>query len=224
MKNPNFGGAETGTRIRVLLKGMVINMKFKINRNAKSVLLLGAALLVVIAAAVTAWAVFFDKDTDTVDGRSGVVNIKLHENFGTYTDGVTGTAVQNTNEKTFWVENIGNKRCYVRVRLETAVETEEGDPVAVPQDSIQYTINAPGWIDGGDGYWYYSKILAPGELTSKFYVLDVQLVNVIPSDAGTPVLRMDVHHEAAQATHELYKTIWNITDLPPGVERLPAGE
>lgn len=142
---------------------------------------------------------------------------------------ISGGYGVNTDKKTFWAEAKGNKRCYVRAKLITSFEwynevTAKWEPASIPQEAISYTVNAPLWIEQ-DGYWYYSKILYPGDLTTKFQVLDVKLTSSVPTFYRDKklVYRMDVELESSQITHELYKKVFNITDLPPGVEKLPAG-
>jgi len=68
----------------------------------------------------------------------------------------------------------------------TIKNEEDGTPVYVRargfagDDSDLEYIPEEGWSDGGDGWWYYESILAPGELTTE---LRINISKVIPEDA-----------------------------------------
>lgn len=58
----------------------------------------------------------------------------------------------DANVKSVTVENTGEQECYVRVRVVSTTE--------VP---VSYA--GAGWMDGGDGYWYYQDPVQPGGST-----------------------------------------------------------
>lgn len=185
-------------------------------------LFLPLVVLILVLSLLSGWAfgLFTDwQESDDLTGKAGVVEVELKEDFPTHP--ATGA---DTNKKTFWGLNTGTKRSYVRASIFTQVQYlhEDGTwhTVAFSQDAFQYTVVAPGWINGNDGYWYYSKVLKPGEETTKVQVLDVTTsVPFPPNLIGKQVrLDMQVRLESAQATHDAYKKIFNITKLPDGVE------
>ena len=201
-------------------------------KNRLKIALISVCVIAALAVAtLSSLALFTDRLVGDAPGKAGEVNAVLHETF--YKEDQTGAELDTPNEdgtdtdrKTFWVESTGNKRCYVRAKLITTFDYfDEGDgtwkPAAIPQNCMSYTVNAADWIESGD-YFYYAKILNPGDLTTKVYVLDVRLTQSLPSFYQDKKLRyrMDVIMESAQATHEAYKGIFGIDDLPAGVEKL----
>ena len=201
-----------------------------------------AATLVVAIVAVS-YALVIDKDSGTFGGKISVVDVELHEDF--YTSNQFGDTLDtpdpngvDRDSKIFWGESKGGKKCYVRAKIVTTFEwynedTSQWENASIPQSAIQYMVNAPGWIEGDD-YWYYSKILLPASesprsdsVTTKVYVLDVKLTSEVPEFYADKTLRyiMHVQMESSQATHQAYKYNFGFTgtqDLPVGVERLPA--
>ncbi len=196
--------------------------------NKKIALKLSASIAILIVTFVSvvglAYAVFSSNDSSSLTGAAGTIDGVLHEEFPD-----SDAFGADVTEKIVWIENKGNKRAYVRVAFETAIEWLDESvspatwkPAAIPAEQVQYTVNAPLWIDGKDGYWYYSKVLLPGEDTTKIYIQDVKLTGDIDSFYQDKDLRFvfDVKMELSQATHEAYKQNFQISDLPAGVERL----
>ena len=73
------------------------------------------------------------------------------------------------------ITNTGNTSCYVRIRI-----------IGTDNIGIAYSSNNNGedrWTDGGDGFWYYEKVLEPGESTINLeievYIYDSQVENKI---------------------------------------------
>lgn len=59
------------------------------------------------------------------------------------------------NVKSITIQNIGragDPACYVRARV-------------VSGSQVPVTLSGAGWSQAGDGYWYYSGVLQPGEST-----------------------------------------------------------
>lgn len=103
-----------------------------------------------------------------------------------FTETVPNEEVVN-GKKEIQIENTGDYDCYVRLKALT------GDAY---KDDITYSEpdQAGKWTPGADGYYYYSDIVAAGELTSQ---IDVAFVlreenpvdfNVIIIQECTPVL------------------------------------
>ncbi len=53
-------------------------------------------------------------------------------------------------QKEIRIHNTGDAPCYARIRIFS-------EPVATT------VTPGEGWTDGGDGYWYYSEVLQPGD-------------------------------------------------------------
>lgn len=65
-------------------------------------------------------------------------------------------------DKHITITNTGETECYVRAMV-------------IYGDNAMYNVNISGtnWIEGLDGYWYYTIALAPGETTADELVADV---------------------------------------------------
>lgn len=101
------------------------------------------------------------------------------------------------------VRNTGDTTAFIRAALVVTWKTPDGSTVLAqkPESGTDYTLTLAeetGWIQGGDGYWYYSDAVAPGEntgllieqckpLTQKEgYVLSVEIVaSAVQSSPGT---------------------------------------
>lgn len=95
--------------------------------------------------------------------------------FGTTT---TVTETFDNWTKHVVITNTGENPCFVRV----AVFGPDGYPLS---------ITGEGWTDGGDGYWYYSGVLAAGSSTS---VLDVKIE--VPEESLNSAFSVVVVHES----------------------------
>jgi hypothetical protein len=186
-------------------------------------------LLALCLSAGTVYAFFFAvPPQQTADAQTGIVQVQLNEDFPVTDE--NGAPLDTL--KTFSGENTGNKMTYVRARIFASPEyhfigtdasnnsVDEWRPIALPISDFTITTTSPDWIDGGDGYLYYRKILNPTDLTTATTVtLEVNDTSALP--AGMDVrLNVRVTLEAAQATHDAWKTVFGITDLPVGVETL----
>ena len=219
-----------------------MDKKMKISRSAGIVVIIILMILLIVGAVAVSYALFTDKQTGTVNGQTGTVDVELHEDF--YTSNQHGNTLDTPNQsgietdrKVFWGESKGNKKAYVRAKIIITFEwynedTTKWETASIPESCVQYAVNAPGWIEGDNGFWYYSKILLPSppalladSVTTKFYVQDAKLTSAVPAFYADKTLRFTMHvqMESAQATHEAYKRIFGFTgtqDLPAGVERL----
>lgn len=71
-----------------------------------------------------------------------------------------------TADKLVSVENVGNNPCWVRVKLDKTVTLAgEEEPFAVDNEIILNFASLAdwddNWVDGGDGFYYYTKPLLP---------------------------------------------------------------
>ncbi|MCL2488277.1 MAG: hypothetical protein FWE80_06290 [Oscillospiraceae bacterium] len=199
--------------------------------------IIGTVLSTVIAInalMLGAYALFTDRETGVVGGAAGYIDAVLHEEFWDGGRDLTGGELNTpnpggakTDRNVVWAESTGDKPCYVRVRLNTSFEylDEAAGNIwkiaVIPSDAVQYTVDANRWIEGEDGYWYYSRILRQGDLTDRIYVLDTKLVSEVPEFYRGKTLRytMQTVLETAQQAHEAYKHIFDIAGLPVGVEQ-----
>lgn len=125
-------------------------------------------------------------------------------------------------------DNIGTQPAYVRVKIFPQVDKlDKGKWVVcggIPANYILYDQKDDGWVDGGDGYFYYTRILPAGQTTAPIIIsnLHLDMPNIIAETYKDETLRVDmlVKMESTQASNELYKLNWGIDHLPAGVEEM----
>lgn len=71
------------------------------------------------------------------------------------------------------VENTGASEAWIRVKVEATIVSEAGEdlPLTIGEDEIPvmaYSV-LEGWVDGGDGYWYYETPVAPETMTEVLF-------------------------------------------------------
>lgn len=99
------------------------------------------------------------------------------------------------------VTNIGDNPAFVRVKVEIPTFSPDGSSTTMPLFTIG-TLGA-NWVDGGDGYYYYTASLASGEATSKLFEV-VTLTTELDIHNGDSPLESNVQEinivaEAVQA-------------------------
>lgn len=141
---------------------------------------------VVICAAILAsgtLAFFTAEDTAHNVITSGGIDIAVMEKMkgdnGTELDfpkdGISGVMPGEKVSKIVSVANIGEQSVWIRVRVAFSVISADNTTLpaslnirgtAVPVMSFSV---GNGWIDGGDGYYYYEKSVPAGEKTAVFF-------------------------------------------------------
>lgn len=128
------------------------------------------AALATISTAGIAYAYLTDKNTLKNTFTAGINETKLMEDFNP----VPLDGGENIYKKEVWVKNVGTVPCFVRLFLgfsdlsikeitEFAGEDEQFYPVEDYNDHLP-----EGWIyDETTDYFYYTKVLLPGEETPK---------------------------------------------------------
>lgn len=203
--------------------------------NKKKIIIAAGSSLAVLATIATAtfFAIFQSGQKTETSLTTGVINVDLVESFkGSNGDKDYGTnpdkdGLENATKVITGV-NTGTQPAYVRVKIFPQVEslnelnkwTVDG---AVSTNYVKYNQSNDGWVDGGDGYWYYTKKLPAGETTPAITItnLELDLPDVIANlnDGKTFRVNMLVELEATQASNDLYKLNWGIDKLPSSVEQ-----
>ena len=128
-------------------------MKMETIRKRIKKLVLPAAALALLLSVSTKTAMAYFTTYTSAGGRA---QISL---------GFTRTETEDTVSdwtKHIAIENSGEQECYARVKVLVGERY---------QDSLTYTSEEGGWtLNTADGYWYYSKILAPQEKTEELLV------------------------------------------------------
>ena len=141
--------------------------------NKKSVLITSVALLLLVAVG-TSLAYVFTK-TDPVENKfdpskvsCAVVEVVEKGDSSENTANVVQTGKSKTNVQ---IKNTGDTDAYIRAAVVVNWMNEDGTrawatkPVQGADYSISYNLNDNGWVDGGDGYYYYTQPVARDQLT-----------------------------------------------------------
>ena len=112
---------------------------------------------------------------------------------------------KKTNVK---IKNTGDTTAYIRVAVIVNWMSADGSKVwaAKPTSdkyTIKYILGAYGWLDGGDGYYYYSKPVAPKDSTS-ILIEEAKLNDGVTGPVGTDktqyYLSIEIVASAIQST------------------------
>ena len=141
--------------------------------NKKSILITSVALLLLVAVG-TSLAYVFTK-TDPVENKfdpskvsCAVVEVVEKGDSSENTANVVQTGKSKTNVQ---IKNTGDTDAYIRAAVVVNWMNEDGTrvwaikPVQGADYSISYNLNDNGWVDGGDGYYYYTQPVARDQLT-----------------------------------------------------------
>ena len=200
-------------------------------KGSKISLIIFAILLIIFIALIPAgFALFSHSRNENAETKIGIIDVELKEDWNETTD----EGILNNTKKIWGVSN-GDIPAYVRVRCIPIVqykvtedETEKWITTPVSQDNIAINVldvveedeqpsTVQKWIKKGD-YWYYYKVVEPTEATDKMQI-KWDVVS-IPSEIATYPIRANVKVllEYSQTTNEAWKTNFQITELPSGVE------
>ena len=123
-------------------------------RSFKRTAIIVASFIAVLGVSVFGTYAFLTSRTNEVRNTFVVGSVETeiteeHFNFETAT----------VIDKDPQVKNVGKNDCYIRARINI---TPAGENI---------TVNELGanWVDGGDGYYYYTEKVAPDELTSPIF-------------------------------------------------------
>jgi hypothetical protein len=195
----------------------------------KKKIIISATIIALLIISTVVWALFTARKDDAANIQVGEIEVVLEEDWP---DDVTEFGIER-NQKKVWGRSTGDKKAYVRMRFVPVVEyyyveKDDNDNITlaewrtapIPQENIRVKVkNASDWVLQGN-YYYYKSILNPGETTSK---IDIEWeVYEMPSEiARYEKIRTDVRVilEYAQTTNDAWKELFQIEDLPSGVER-----
>lgn len=123
---------------------------------------------------------------------------------------VTGVVVNTEYKKNVMVKSLGTKKTYVRVRL----VPQWSDPSLPVSNVILNLADNSDWIknDPDDGYYYFIYYLSRDQTTSKL-LESITFKELGPEYEGK-TFTLKVVAEGVQITHNAWKKVWRITDLP----------
>jgi len=125
----------------------------------------------------------------------------------------TSGIVSVTEKNNVQIKNTGDTTAYIRVAMVVNWMSKDGKVWAVKpvqgddkDYTITYILGADGWLDGGDGYYYYSKPVAPDSPNNLTSVLiqEAKLNTGVTAPVGTDgtqyYLSIEIVASAIQST------------------------
>lgn len=97
------------------------------------------------------------------------------------------------------VKNVGANPCFIRVQV-TGLDCLGTDKM-IQYRNAGYELGKlnDGWVDGGDGYFYYTKVLAAGETTATPVFSSIVMPTDLANGDAETVYSVNVVAEAVQA-------------------------
>lgn len=173
----------------------------KLFKNKKSIAMLVSiiALLTIVAGTTIAY-LYTNTDPITNTFTPTKVNTTIEEDPGTV-------------KKNVKVKNTGDIDAYIRATVIVTWKDTSGNVYATaPEEDTDYTVTwtKNGWVEGSDGYYYYTSKVAAGGSTG------VLLTNCKPVDGKAPAgyhLSVEILASAIQAEpSDAVKTAWGSTN------------
>lgn len=170
----------------------------------KRIVVVSTILLISIMIAGSSMAWFTSSPEGAVNEfKIGTVKVKVVEPGFEDLENVQAT----TYDKNVQVQSLGTKRTYVRVRL----VPEWSDP-SLSVSNVQLNLNIGDWTTKqADGYYYFKYYLKENEMTS-LLLNSVTFTDLDGYEGQTFTLK--VVAEGVQITHEAWKDVWNLGNLP----------
>ena len=213
------------------------NATKRISSRTIKLIIIGILIAILAILVPVGYSLFSDTDNKDTNARLGEIEVELIEDWPKPGDEYTPpTDPENPNPvpetyneygiKKYSKQIHGHSRAeldsYVRVRCIPIIEyknpsTEEWITVPVTQDNIIVNITGDTWVNEGN-YWYYTKVLKENENTDNMNIS--WEVAQVPSEIAEYPIRTNVKVllEYSQASNDAWKNIFQINELPEGVE------
>lgn len=183
---------------------------------------LAVAACLLLAAGGTTLAYFTDSETAHNVVTSGGVDIGIVEKTKVGDDlldfpeeGVLGVMPGESVSKIVTVENTGSAPAWVRVKVDRSVLGEDeaelplaaevkvkgagGSDEVAEVEVVSFEVE-DGWVDGGDGWWYWTSPVAPGGSTGVLFDA-VSFAKLTPDAYQGCTASVDVSAQAVQSAH-----------------------
>lgn len=177
----------------------------------KRTTIVGSILVLVVLLIVGGTMAWFTHNEEATNVfAAGTVEIQVNETYNQPIDWKPGAKTQ----KEVSIESLGSKQSYVRVAL-----IPKWDDSSLPINNVELIFAddyADNWIykDG----WHYYKHILDGDKETSLLLKKVELKDETDDDYQGKTLEIKVKAEAVQASHEAYKEVWGIDNLPWGEE------
>ena len=176
-------------------KGKFSNNKWRLPGKRQIAIIASMALLLVgLVGGTVAWLMTSTGDVENTF-EPGFVPPTINETF-------------NGQEKTnVSVTNSGNVPAYIRAAVIINWVDDEGNIIAEPEDhNYEGPIGGTDWVESSDGYYYYTKPVAPGGSTS------VLIKSIKPTSGSKYALQVDIAAQTIQAVpSSVVAEKWKVT-------------
>ena len=149
--------------------------------NMKKRIFLYAIVGICLSVAISGTLAYFtDEEVAHNIITSGGVNIEVIEKTQGSNDvlvdfpieGIKGVMPGKTVSKIVQVKNTGNNDAWIRINVESTITNSDGEtlPLTIGENKkvIEYSV-LDGWVDGGDGYYYFKTAVEPDQLTGELF-------------------------------------------------------
>lgn len=192
-----------------------------LKKNKKNLLLLAAAVCVFIAMGIVAMA--NAKKNDIAENRLKIATLRgdIEETGFKEKEDIQ---IGETKAKKVTVKNTGNLGLFVRVMVFPQIEVPQNDsdgnysPLLLEANmgkEIEAVISSE-WIDGEDGYYYYTGKVEPGDASLPLFS-EVALSSSVSSAYTGAVFDMQIKSETVPSANYQYRKAWwnKDTDTAP---------
>ncbi len=152
----------------------------------KKLIITSVILLLLVAVGTTLAYVFTETESVENTFAPSQVSCAVVENGRGPTSGSLvsiGASKENVQ-----IQNTGDTDAYIRVAVTVNWVSADGTrvwaqkPIQNTDYTITYNLSKDGWFDGGDGFYYYSKVVSP---TSPNNLTDILITNAALMNGAT---------------------------------------
>ena len=180
--------------------------------SKKIILFASVALLLSVSVGTTLAYVFTNSGPIKNIFKPSKVSCAVVENGGNPVSGAV-TLITGNLKKNVQIKNTGDTDAYIRVAVVVNWASEDGSKIWAQKPVVgsDYTITydlSNGWIDGGDGFFYYSKAVSPDSSTSvliKNAGLESRVTAPTGTDSTQYYFSIEIVASAIQPTAEAVK-------------------
>lgn len=194
----------------------VFTMRMRWIKNKKIQIMLGIfVMLVTVATIPTILSYLTSRDSIVNPFKLGTVDVEIKEIFTVPTE--INPWEGQTWTKNVSIENKGTQKSLIRVAIVPRWENIDGTPFAGDTSLLILTLQnmntTPGWVDGKDGYYYYTEKVITGGVTLPVLAtvaLDSEKIDGnIQKRYANKKLIVDVQAEAVHAYQPAYESVWS---------------
>lgn len=134
-------------------------------------------------------------------------------------DGMKNIMPGSCISKIVSVANTGTGDAWIRVKVDAAIQSADKTPLPLELDIqgvkvpvMTFTVEDK-WIDGGDGYYYYTSPVAPGGHTEVFFK-DVTFALEMGNAYQSSTANLTILAQAVQTANNPIPDGGDVTDIP----------